>query len=243
MLRPLRLAHASDIHLVDGEPGARAMAAFGRVVDSVGECGAQLFLIAGDLFDHNRVEGDAIEFVYAQLRRLSCPVVLIPGNHDCFDDGSVLRRVDFSRAGSHVHLLSAEHGDYRVFPELHATVWGQGIVDHAPEHKPLATHPGRSGDLWNIGMVHGLYVEDRDEYRSSRITPDEIEASGFDYLALGHVHAYAEYRHGATLACYPGAPLPYAGTRQVGSFALVDLEPGAGARVRQFRLEEPQSVA
>jgi DNA repair exonuclease SbcCD nuclease subunit len=150
----------------------------------------------------------------------------------------VLRRVDFSRAGPHVHLLSAEHGDTRVFPDLHATVWGQGIVDHAPEHRPLATCPARSADRWHIGMVHGLYVEDRDEYRSSRITPHEIEASGFDYLALGHVHAYAEYRHGATLACYPGAPLPYAGTDQVGSFALVDLAPGQPAEVKQARLEE-----
>jgi DNA repair exonuclease SbcCD nuclease subunit len=184
------------------------------------------------------VTGESIDLVYEQLARVPCPTVLIPGNHDCFDASSVLRRIDFHRAGAHVHLLSAERGDHRVFSELKATVWGQGIVDHAPENKPLATFPERTPGHWHIGMAHGLYVYDRDEYRSSRITPDEIAATGFDYLALGHVHAFAEYRHGSTLACYPGAPLPYAGTDQVGSLVVVDLEPGAPARLTRLKLEE-----
>lgn len=238
MVRTLRLAHTSDVHLADGDSAAANRDAFVRVVDAVLDAGVDMFLIAGDLFDHNRVVGESIDLVYEQLARVPCPTVLIPGNHDCFDETSVLRRVDFTRAGPHVHLLSAELGDHRVFPELKATVWGQGIVDHAPENRPLAAFADRTPGHWHIGMAHGLYVFDRDEYRSSRITPDEIAASGFDYLALGHVHAYAEYRHGTTLACYPGAPLPYAGTDQIGSVLVVDLEPGMPARVSRMRLEE-----
>jgi len=238
VVNTLRLAHTSDVHLHDGASGAPLRSAFIRVIDAVLDSDVQMFLIAGDLFDHNRVSGEAIDLVYQQLARVRCPTLVIPGNHDCYDDSSVLRRVDFSRAGPHVHLLSAEQGDQRRFDDLRTTVWGQGIVDHAPENRPLATFPDRTPGHWHIGMAHGLYVDDRDEYRSSRITPAEIAASGFDYLALGHVHAYAEYRHGETLACYPGAPLPYAGTDQVGSLVLVDLEPGAAPRVTRLRLEE-----
>ena len=42
-----------------------------------------MLLIAGDLFDHNRVPDETIAFVQEQLRRLQRPVVILPGNHDC----------------------------------------------------------------------------------------------------------------------------------------------------------------
>ena len=63
MLRSLKIAHTSDVHLDDGVEGARAQSAFTTVVDHVLSANAQLFLIAGDLFDHNRVSAAVIEFV------------------------------------------------------------------------------------------------------------------------------------------------------------------------------------
>jgi DNA repair exonuclease SbcCD nuclease subunit len=100
----------------------------------------------------------------------------------------------------------------------------------------MAGAPPRTRDLWHVGMAHGLYSDDPDTERSSLITPAEIEASGFDYLALGHVHAHRCMRHGETLACYPGVPAPYFGTTGHGTMALVRLEPGEGARVEEHRL-------
>jgi DNA repair exonuclease SbcCD nuclease subunit len=90
--------------------------------------------------------------------------------------------------------------------------------------------------LWHIGMAHGLYTDDPDADRSSLITPQEIADSGFDYLALGHVHAHRQMRHGNTLACYPGVPAPYYGTDESGCMTLVQLTPGAVARVTAHTL-------
>jgi exonuclease SbcD len=236
MNRPLTIAHTSDVHLQDGDEGAHVREAFGRVVDAVLENGAQLFLIAGDLFDHNRIQKDAIEFVYRELSRVTCPVVIIAGNHDCWEERSVLRRMNFEHAGPHVTLLDEVEGALLEFPELHTTVWGRCMVDHDRTNKPMAGAPPRTRDLWHVGMAHGLYSDDPDTERSSLITPAEIEASGFDYLALGHVHAHRCMRHGETLACYPGVPAPYFGTTGHGTMALVRLEPGEGARVEEHRL-------
>ena len=233
MLRPLKIAHTSDVHLDDGAEGERAQAAFVSVVDQVRLSEAELFLIAGDLFDHNRVSARVIEFVYAQLARIACPTVIIPGNHDCFNERSILRRTDFTQVGAHVHLLSDQDGSQITLDELHATVWGRGMIEHEPENKPLRGVPARVGDCWHIGMAHGFYVDYPETMRSSLITPDEIAASGFDYLALGHVHVAAQHRHGNTLACYPGTPLPpFSGSRHVPSVAIVDLLPGQPAQVR-----------
>ncbi len=230
MIRPLRIAHTSDVHLHDGADGAPVREAFACVVNVVRATAADLFLIAGDLFDHNRVEGNVLDFVIEQLARVACPTVIIAGNHDCWDDRSVLRRTDFAQAGGHITLLNQPDGAQVTFPELHATVWGRCMLDHVPSNRPMSGAPARIGDLWHIGMAHGLYTDDPGTQRSSLITAEEISRSGFDYLALGHVHAHRQMRHGTTLACYPGVPLASEGTATNGCLAIVELVPGSEAR-------------
>jgi DNA repair exonuclease SbcCD nuclease subunit len=236
MKRPLKIAHTSDVHLHDGDDSERTRIAFARVVDAVLAERVDLFLVAGDLFDHTRIEGDIIDFTYEQLARIDCPTVIIPGNHDCWQERSILRRMDFRHAGHHVHLLDQPEGALVQFAALHATVWGRCMLDHVPSNKPLAGCPARTGDYWHIGMAHGLYVDYPESERSSLITAEEVEASGLDYLALGHVHAHRLMRHGRTIACYPGSPAAHLGTRQSGSMAVVELEPGAPARVHELAI-------
>lgn len=237
MIRPLKIAHTSDVHLHDGEDGVHVRHAFTRVVDAVLETRSELFLIAGDLFDDNRIRRPVMDFVYGELARVRCPTVIIAGNHDCWEEGSVLRRMDFREAGPHVTLLDEVEGATIEFPELHATVWGRCMIDHDRTNKPMAGAPKRKGNLWHIGMAHGLYTDEADIERSSLITPAEVEASGFDYLALGHVHAHRQMRHGITLACYPGVPAAYyGGSEATGCMTLVELTPGEPARAVEHKL-------
>ena len=232
----LRIVHTSDVHLDNSSQGDHHSAeTFRRVVDTVLSEEADLFLIAGDLFDHNRVKQHAVDLVYEELARVPCPVVLIPGNHDCVADDSVYHRIDFSEAGSHVHALSREHGNRVMLDELHATVWGKGMVEHEPENKPLAGVPERHEDHWPIGMAHGYFVEDAQSERSSLITPSEIAESGLDYLALGHVHVYMDVSRGNTRACYPGSPSrQYAGS---GCVVRVTLDPGRGVHFEPLYID------
>lgn len=230
MIQPLNIVHTSDVHLNDEPDGIKVREAFAQVVDTVIDTDADLFLIAGDLFDHNEIHRKTVDFVYEQLARLVCPTVVIVGNHDVWDERSIIKRMDFRKAGNHVTLLDEAEGRQVVFPELHATVWGRCMLDHDLSNKPMAGAPARSGDMWHIGMAHGLYTDDPQTERSSLITPQEIEASGFDYLALGHVHAHRQMRHGNTLACYPGVCAAHIGTITTGCVALITLTPGKGAK-------------
>src|SRR5712692_6992273 len=90
--RPLRLLHTADIHLdSDGCGNAAEQAAhrererriFRRIVECALTERVDLLLIAGDLFDHNRVPDETVEFARRELDRLRSPVVVLPGNHDC----------------------------------------------------------------------------------------------------------------------------------------------------------------
>jgi DNA repair exonuclease SbcCD nuclease subunit len=164
--------------------------------------------------------------------------VIIVGNHDVWDERSVIKRMNFRMAGPHVTLLNEAEGKQITFPELHATVWGRCMLDHDLANKPMADVPPRIGNLWHIGMAHGLYTDEPETQRSSLITPAEIEASGFDYLALGHVHAHRQMRHGNTLACYPGVCAAHIGTISTGCVALIELTPGKGAKAVAHTLGE-----
>lgn len=248
MPRPrVKIIHTSDVHLESDTFGKseeskvfrqRIASAFSKVVDRVIEEHADLFLIAGDLFDSNRVPQSGVEFAFAELARVSCPVVLIPGNHDCYDERSIYKKVDFTAAGPHVYALTDEEGSTLEFPHLQATVWGKGMIEHDHAYKPLAGVPTRRGDAWHIGMAHGYFVEEEGVERSSLITPQEVAASGLDYLALGHVHVFGDRSQGATKACYPGTPSPlHFSVNGGGSVALIILDPDAGVTITQQKIE------
>lgn len=241
MIRPLKIAHTSDVHLCNGEEGMPVRRAFTRVVDAVLESEAELFLIAGDLFDHNRIHDDVVEFVYEQLSRVSCPTVLIVGNHDCWEERAIMQRMDFSQAGPHITLIDETEGGMVEIPEVHATVWGRAMISHHPDNKPMANSPARTRDLWHIGMAHGLYSPLAEPGRSSIISGDEIAASGFDYLALGHVHLHQQFRHGQTLACYPGVCMPY-NPRHPGCMTIAELHPETGVNAYAWMLAREQKA-
>lgn len=247
--RKLKLVHTSDVHLHSDSSGratytadGRAERAFRRVIDALDRQESELFLVAGDLFDSARVADAAIEFALEQLARAPCPVVLIPGNHDVHDETSVYRRADFTQAGSHVHMLLAEEGETRELHDLHATVWGRAMVEHDQHNRPLGGIPLRSRDYWHIGMAHGHLTADRRdgfEMRSSIITHEEIGESGFDYLALGHVHVFREVSQSGTKACYSGSPgaMHLAGGREWGTVAVVTLDPETGVTIVEEKIE------
>ncbi len=244
--RRIKVVHTSDIHLESdtfgkSEEGTayrmRIRQAFQGIIDRVVAEDADLFLIAGDLFDSNRVPPAGIEFVWHELARVPCPVVLIPGNHDCYDQRSIYKKVDFSTIGPHVVTLTKEEGAMVAFPHLDATVWGKGMVEHDHKFRPLAGVLPRYRDDWHIGMAHGYFVDGNEEQRSSLITPAEIAQSGLDYLALGHVHVFADVSQGETKTCYPGTPAPlHLGVNNGGSIVVVTFDPDAGVSFEQQKL-------
>ena len=220
-----------------------AESAFAEVVKTVQAKHCDLFLIVGDLFDHNRIQESDVEFVQAQLAQLACPTVLIPGNHDVYDDYSLWHRFDPNELGQNVYSIMDHHGSVIEFEELGVRLWGKAMEEHAPENKPLEGTPNLDGTKWNIGLAHGQVVEHRVLGSSSLITEEEITNCGFDYLALGHVHVWAIYQYGKVLACYPGSPVAAFASSLGGHLALVDFNAETGVHITKHRLSTPQPKA
>jgi DNA repair exonuclease SbcCD nuclease subunit len=246
--RPLRILHTADVHLgSDGYGTAaqqaahqeRSRGAFQRVVDRALADRVDLLLIAGDLFDHNRVPDDTVAFVRSELGRLRQPVVILPGNHDALYASAIHDRHDVAAGTRHVHVIRRRDGETIEFPELDAVVWGRAMEEHAPEFRPLAHLPGRDERRWWLAMGHGFfYAAGQRPERSSPIFAEEIRDSGWDYVALGHQHVQTDVSQGRVVAYYAGAPAAEGGGPHAdGSVLRVDFSEEHGVRV------EPRPLA
>ena len=86
----MKLFHVADIHLgrrrLDGRlPHSDLATAFGFVAEKAIEEKADVFLIAGDLFDRSRPGDSAVAAATRPICDVACsgiPVVIVPGNHE-----------------------------------------------------------------------------------------------------------------------------------------------------------------
>jgi DNA repair protein SbcD/Mre11 len=215
--RPLRVLHTADVHLhADSYGNAETQAAhrergrrvFSRIIDRALADQVDLVLIAGDLFDHNRVPDETVAFVRAELDRLRQPVVILPGNHDALYTNAIHDRHDLTAGASHIHVIRELNGETIDLPELDVLVWGRAMEEHEPAFQPLAHIPGRDDRRWCLAMAHGFFYAERQRpERSSPIFADEIRDTGWDYVALGHQHVRTDVSQGGVAAHYAGAPM------------------------------------
>jgi DNA repair protein SbcD/Mre11 len=240
--RRLKLIHTSDVHLESDTFGSGPRGdvfrdvvrrAFAGVIDIANGNRADLLLIVGDLFDSNRISGEALDFAMNQISRAKMPVVMIPGNHDAHDERSIYAGVPPASLPRNLHLILDPDGVSLGFPELAAHVWGRALVEHSPEYRPLSGLPEPVPHAWNIGLAHGFFTE-TETSRSSPITPAEIAASGYDYIALGHIHIFGDVSQGRTRAFYCGTPAPlYAGS-EAGWVLQIDCVPDEPVQVERL---------
>jgi exonuclease SbcD len=237
--RPLRLLHTADVHLDSDSYGGAGhreheRGVLQRIVDRALDDAVDLMLIAGDLFDHARASDETVAFVRAELARLRQPVVILPSNHDALYPGSLYDRHDFTAGASHVHVIHRRDGQMLEFPGLDTVVWGRAMDEHVPAFQPLAHIPPRDAGRWCLAMAHGFFYPERQRpERSSPIFADEVRATGWDYVALGHHHLRADVSQGDVTAWYAGAPVEEgADGRPGGSVLRIDLSAEDGVRVQ-----------
>lgn len=247
--RPLKILHTADIHLDSDSYGTAEQrqthrATFRRCFEAIVDCAlaetVDLVLIAGDLFDHNRVPAETVQFAQEQLRRLQQPAVILPGNHDCLYTNAIFDRYDMASGCDNIHVITALHGQVIELPALDVVLWGRAMEEHEPGFHPLAHLPTRHDQRWHIAMAHGFfYATPQEAERSSPIFAEEIRDTGWDYVALGHQHVLTNVSQGQVTAYYSGAPLlNWSGAPPNGQVLLLDMSPDHGIQVRPQRVFE-----
>jgi DNA repair exonuclease SbcCD nuclease subunit len=206
-------------------------------VSGVSQLGGDALLIVGDVFDHARVPDRVLEFFVEQMSKLEIPAVVLPGNHDLYDESSLYLRGAFQRKSGNLHILCQWEGQLVSFPQLTLDIWGRAMPEHSPDFRPLAGMPHNHNGHWLVALAHGHFHFTNDtDRRSSPIYPHEVAAATCDYLALGHWERHVDVSQGTVKAAYSGSPLGASHNDDAVSVTVVDLDPQAGVLTHQAAL-------
>lgn len=207
----MRLLHTGDLHLDSafccyGLRDAEAQREAGReLLKRIFECAknekCEMILIAGDLFDSKVVTPRSGELFCSLVEECKIPVVLSPGNHDFYFNGSFYSKAQ-KRLGDKLILFTTPELQVFDIDELGVRVCGYAFTGMTLTESPLANAdmPEDNGYI-KLLCAHADLSSPISRY--APITAGEIKRAGFDYAALGHIHknAFEIYNDGMTRYC------------------------------------------
>ena len=178
---------------------------FSQIID-MAKSRADIMVISGDLFDSRNVSAETLNFLKRKFGEISSvPVFISAGNHDPFSDSSVYNRESL---GDNVHIFSCG-GEFFDLDDLGVRVAGASFASEDGSGLKRPADFPKHGEYANILVIHGDALSGEVGGRYNGIRKDELESSGFDYVALGHIHSFSGIeRAGETLWAYPGIPEP-----------------------------------
>lgn len=234
----MRLIHTADIHLDMCYSGLGLPAGFGnrrrqslrdvfmQIVQRAGDWPADALLIAGDLFEQDRVSRDTVAFVIGELKKIpNVPVFIAPGNHDPCTPNSpyvtetwpqhvtIFRNPDWERVTVRDGALTV-HGFGFDGPDISSNPFGKLVI------------PETERDKIHVAVAHGSERGHQPPEKAAYAAFDaqEAAAEGLDYLALGHFHsATAIEGDFATTIWYSGTPEGHS-LRETGMHHYLEIE-------------------
>ena len=210
----MRFLHAADLHLdsplrgldryegapVDEVRGATRRAFENLVTTSLSER-VDLVVIGGDLYDGDWPDHNTGLFFVkgvTQLAEAGIPVAIVRGNHD-----AASKLTKSLRLPRNVHLLDDAKPETVVFDQIGVAVHGQSFVTPAVLDDLASAYPAPIQDCFNIGLLHTSLNGRTGHDNYAPTTLSVLHGKGYDYWALGHVHA-AEIVSREPWVVYPG---------------------------------------
>ena len=202
----MKFIHTADVHWGmepdSDKPWSRERTqaikdTFTQVITKARELDVDFLFISGDLFHRQPLLRDLKEVNYLFSTIPSVHVVIIAGNHDRVRSSSAL--ISFSWCPNVTYLMKDEM-DSVFFDDCNVEV--HGFSYHTPEiRENRIDHLEVPFD----GRIHVLMAHGGD---ASHLPFDKnaLAASGFSYIALGHIHKPEVIID--LKAAYPGSPEP-----------------------------------
>jgi exonuclease SbcD len=195
-----RFVHAADLHIdsplaglglkdpVVADRFARASrAAVEGLIDATLQSKAAFLVVAGDVFDGDWKDvGTGLFFAQAlgQLHRAGIPTVIVRGNHDA--DSIMSRQLPYPPS---VHSFPSDRAATIAFDELRVALHGRSFSSRRTGDGFVNSYPARREGWLNIGVLHTGLDGSRGHETYAPCTVDDLRRFGYDYWALGHIHA------------------------------------------------------
>ena len=226
----MKLIHCADLHLdspmESNLPPEKArerkneiLSTFAKLVRLAEEGGVEAILIAGDLFDGDRVSKKTRQYVL-DLMRMHPAIRFfdLAGNHD---SGNALR-----------HAEERPENLYTFDETWRSYSFGDVVITGSERPDP-DTLRLKESDL-NILLLHGQERTGKGSGREDVISFSALKNKHIDYIALGHLHEYRKAQiDPRCTACYSGC-LEGRGFDECGEKGYVLLETANGRISHRF---------
>lgn len=256
----VRFLHSADWQLgmtrafLNPEAASRFSQARIDAITRMGELaihhGAAFIVVAGDVFESNRVSQTTVMRAVDALAGLTVPVFLLPGNHDPLDATSLFHSSLLQAAGKHVFIIR-DTQPVQVPGLPHVEVVGAPWTSKRPTTEPCAAMLEQlqpRSDTLRVAVCHGqVDTLSPDTSQPGVIDLAAAEAAINDgrihYLALGDRHSTT--RLGSTgRIWYSGAPVATAfDETDPNNTLLVELGPNARCEVQALAVGTWQFIA
>ncbi|WP_240635871.1 metallophosphoesterase family protein [Caldimonas tepidiphila] len=196
----LRFLHAADLHLdsplrglarYEGAPAERLRGATRRALERLVELAlaerVAFVVLAGDIYDRDWQDFHTGLFFREQMVRLGrggVRVFIAHGNHDA--QGVISRQLELPE---HVQVFSSRSAQTLLLPALGVALHGRSFPEREVPEDLVPHYPAAVAGLFNIGVLHTSLAGSpaHDTYAPTSLAA--LQAKGYDYWALGHVHA------------------------------------------------------
>lgn len=205
----MKLLHCGDLHLdsplsanLEGEKKklrkSELVLTFVRMVEYAAEHGADVVLIAGDLFDGRYVTKRTQNLVKDTIRRFaSIDFLYLRGNHDAENC-----LTEWEERPENLKLFGTTWTYYRYDD---AVIAGAEFDDANSEALYDSLVLNRND--CNLVLLHGQTEKYRSAEKTETVQIGALKNKNIDYLALGHIHSYRYEALDARGAyCYCGCP-------------------------------------
>jgi DNA repair exonuclease SbcCD nuclease subunit len=154
--------------------------------------------IAGDLFDTKNPDDELYTLVTEEFKKTDGKIFISAGNHDPYTPDSVYLKP----FPENTVIFPGEITSYS-FDDC--DIYGYSFVNSHKADNSFSGFKVKDENNISIMVAHGDLVADS---FYNPIMPSDIEKSGLDYMALGHIHiSDGLKRAGKTLYGYSGTPL------------------------------------
>ena len=211
-MNEIKILHCADMHLDSPFEGLASGKAslrrreqrelLRRLVELAHSEQVDLMLLSGDLLDSDNTYYETGEELNQCLRGLNIPVFIAPGNHDYYSPKSPYARL---KLPPNVYVFNKSEMEYLPLPQLGVRVYGAAFTEKRSGALLHGFTAEREEGTMNILCIHGEVGVKDSNYNP--ISIEDIENSGMDYIALGHIHkASGLLKAGETWYSWPGCP-------------------------------------
>lgn len=215
-----KFVHAADLHLGAPFEGIREVCseaadalrdatyeALNAIVHLALKEEVAFVLLAGDLC--NRPDGNlraelALRRAAQNLSDAGIRLFIVYGNHDYLDPS----RPDLDWPPK-VHVFPAHHPEPQTVTTKDGTevfVFGRSYSRRDETENLAVSYPRPPSNVVSIGLLHAACGPPSGHAFYAPCTLDDLVQAGYDYWALGHVHAHTILRRETPTVVYPGNP-------------------------------------